>query len=114
MKPDERHPLLISGQSAVLLIFMPPERADHQLKALLTALATSIQAHFGGQIRVLKIDEVNHADVVRSFTITHTPAFVLVRLGVELWRQESMPNEPALIQLIQLLLQNEYQNQPVD
>ncbi|MFD2935177.1 thioredoxin domain-containing protein [Spirosoma flavum] len=107
MKPDERHPILISGQSAVLLIFMPPERADHQLKALLTALATSVQAHFGLQIRVLKIDELNHADVVRSFAITHTPSFVLVRMGVELWRQESLPNEPALILLIQRLLHTE-------
>jgi len=104
MKPDERHPLLISGQSAVLLIFMPPERANPQLKVLLTALATSIQAHFGSQIRVLKIDQINHADVVRSFAITHTPAFVLVRLGVELWRQESLSNEPALIVSIQSLL----------
>ncbi len=104
MKPDERHPVLIPGQSAVLLIFMPPERADHQPKALLTALANSIQAHFGSQIRVLKLDDINHADVVRSFTITHTPAFVLVRLGVELWRQESLSNEPALIRQIQGLL----------
>jgi len=107
MKPDERHPLLISGQSAVLLMFMPPERADHQLKSLLTTLATAIQAHFGAQIQVLKIDEINHADVVRSFAITHTPSFVLVHLGVELWRQESLPNESALILQIQRLLHTE-------
>ncbi|MBC7919867.1 MAG: thioredoxin family protein [Ferruginibacter sp.] len=101
MKLDDPHSPLIPAQSAVLLVFMPPERADRQQWASLVALSDSLQAHLGGLLRVLRIDKVNHPDVVRSFDITHTPAFVLVRQGIELWRQVGMSDEATLIVLIQ-------------
>ncbi|MDB5241135.1 MAG: hypothetical protein JWP57_1760 [Spirosoma sp.] len=97
-------PILIPPKSAVLLIFMPPERLDKQRRASLVAFAYSLQQHLDNRIRVLRIDETHHPEVVRSFYITETPAFVLVRQGVEVWRQVGTPNEEMFIQLAQRLL----------
>lgn len=105
MKPDDPYPALRSAQSAVLLIFfMPSALANRQQRALLTALADSIQTQLGGLLRILRIDEANHPDVVQSFAITQTPAFILVRRGIELWRQEGLSDEATLVKLIQDLL----------
>lgn len=101
---DYSYPILIPAKSAVLLIFMPSERLDRQRRASLVALANSLQQQLGNRVRVLRIDEANHPDVVRSFDITETPAFVLVQQGVELWRQVGTPNEEMLSQLSQQLL----------
>lgn len=105
MKLEHPHPVLITAKSAVLLIFfMPSELANRQQRAFLTALADSLQEYFGKQLRVLRIDEATHPDVVQSFAITQTPAFVLVRRGIELWRQVGMSDEITLVLLIQDLL----------
>ncbi|MDB5243551.1 MAG: hypothetical protein JWP57_4176 [Spirosoma sp.] len=105
MKPDDPYPVLRSAQSAVLLIFfMPSAGTNHSQRALLTAFADSLQAHLGCLLRVLRINEANHPDVVKSFAITQTPAFVLVRRGIELWRQEGLSDQATLVELIQNLL----------
>ncbi|NID13478.1 thioredoxin family protein [Fibrivirga algicola] len=92
---------LRSAQSAVLLIFfMPANLNTHPHRALLTALAESIQAQFGSHLRVLQIDEVENPDVMSSFGITETPTFVLVKQGVELWRQVGICTEKVLVSLI--------------
>ncbi|GAB4044120.1 thioredoxin family protein [Spirosoma jeollabukense] len=101
MMPDYSYPILIPAKSAVLLIFMP---LDRQRRTSIVALANSLQQQLGSRVRVLRIDEANHPDVVRSFDITATPAFVLVQQGVELWRQVGTPNEEMLTQLSQQLL----------
>lgn len=102
MKPDDMHPVLRSPQSAVLLIFfMPSGLANRPQRVLLTALADSLQEQLGGLLRILRIDEANHPDVVQSFAITQTPAFVLVRRGIELWRHEALSDESILVGLIQ-------------
>ncbi|MCY7359420.1 MAG: thioredoxin [Rudanella sp.] len=80
----------------VRLIFMPPARTAHSQRATLTALAQSLQKHLGSQVRVLRIDEATHPEVVQSFGIVQTPAFVLVRQGVEIWWQEGIPDEATL------------------
>lgn len=106
IKSDDPYPVLLTAPSAVLLIFfMPSERGTNRpQRILLTALADSLQVHFGGLLRVLRIDEANHPDVVQSFAITQTPAFVLVRRGIELWRQEGLSDEVTLVLLIEKLL----------
>ena len=105
MKSDDPYPVLRSAQSAVLLIFfMPSTLANQQQRALLTALADSLQAQLGGLLRILRIDETNHPDVVQSFAFAQAPSFVLVRRGVELWRQEGLSDEATLVGLIQDLL----------
>lgn len=104
-KLEDPHPVLVTTQLAVLLIFfMPSELANRQQRVFLTALADSLQEHCGKQLRVLRINEVNHPDVVQSFAITQTPTFVLVRRGIELWRQEGMSDKAMLVGLIQRLL----------
>ena len=105
MKPDDPYPVLRSAQSAVLLIFfMPSGLANRPQRVLLTALADSLQEQLGGLLRILRIDEADHPDVVQSFAITRTPAFVLVRRGIELWRQEGLSDESKLVEQIQDLL----------
>lgn len=63
-------------------------------------LATSLQAHFGTLLRVLRIDEAENPDVVTSFDITETPTFVLVKHGVELGRQVGLSAEELLVGMI--------------
>lgn len=105
MNPNDSYPVMRSAQLAVLLIFfMPSTLANRQQRALLTDLADSLQAQLGGLLRILRIDKTNHPDVVQSFAITQTPAFVLVRRGIELWRQEGLSDEATLVGLIQSLL----------
>ncbi|MBD2756520.1 thioredoxin family protein [Spirosoma validum] len=105
MKPDDPHPVLLSAQSAVLLIFfMPSDSINLPQRALLTALADSLQAQLGSLVRVLRIDEADHPDVVQSFAITLMPAFVLVQRGIELWRQQGLADERTLVDLIRRLL----------
>lgn len=95
------YPVLRSAQSAVLLIFfMPANRLNHPHRAVLSALADSVQAQFGSLLRVLQIDEVNNPDVVTSFGITETPTFVLLKQGVELWRQVGVCAEELLVGMI--------------
>lgn len=105
MNPDDPHPVLLAARSVVLLIFfMPSELANRQQRAVLTALADSMQTQLGSLVRVLRIDEASHPDVVQTFAITQLPAFVLLRRGVELWRQQGLSDEATLVGLIRELL----------
>lgn len=105
MNPDHPHPVLLTARSAVLLIFfMPSDRINRPERVVLTALANSMQAQLGSLVRVLRIDEANHPDVVQTFAITQLPAFVLLRRGVELWRQQGLSDEATLVGLIRGLL----------
>ena len=47
---------------------------------------------------VLKADEATHPTVVRSFLPAQLPACVLVRQGVEFWRQLSLPADETTLQ----------------
>lgn len=104
MKLDDSPPILIPGKSTVLLIFMPSEQVNRQQRAALLTLADWLQKHLGDLARVLKIDKGTYPDVVQSFDITYTPTFVLVRQGIELWRQVGMPDEATLANLSKRLL----------
>lgn len=105
MKPDAPRLVLPLATSALLLIFFTPsEAAGRSQLARLTALADSVQTQLGSLVRVLRIDEVDHPDVLQSFAITQLPAFVLVRRGGELWRQQGPTDETTLVELIRELL----------
>ena len=104
MKRDDPHPILIPARSAVLLVFTSPDRTDRRLQASLADMTLSLQTLVGDTVRILKIDEAAHPEVVQSFGITQTPAFVLVRQGIELWRQVGMPDKETTGQLTQQLL----------
>jgi thioredoxin-like negative regulator of GroEL len=113
MNPDDPKPILLTARSAVLLIFFMPVNSINRLeRAELTALADSLQRQLGSLVRVLRIDEATHPDVVQSFAITQMPAFVLLRRGVELWRQQGLSDETTLVGLIrELLTANSVKNQ---
>jgi hypothetical protein len=104
-KPANPSPVALAAHSAVLLVFfMPPALTNQSERALLLTLANQLQVQLNGLVRVLRIDGNNHSDVIRSFAITHTPAFVLVRGGVELWRQESLSEAVSIVSIIKDLL----------
>jgi hypothetical protein len=105
MNTDDPHPVLSTAPWAVLLVFfMPPELVNREQRAELTTLADSIQTQLGSLVRVLRVDETSHPDVMQSFAITQTPAFVLIRRGVELWRQQGLSDDVTLVALIRRLL----------
>ncbi|MGM9510540.1 thioredoxin family protein [Larkinella sp. GY13] len=93
MNFKDPYPVQTPARLAVLLLFMPSERTDRIQQAWLRTLADSLQHQLSSQVQVLKIDELAHQDVFRSFDITQTPSFVLVQRGIELWRQVGMPQE---------------------
>lgn len=79
---------------AVLLVLLPAARTG-QLPT--TAQLDDLQRQLGPAVRVLRIDEATHPAVVRSFAVTQLPACVLVREGIELWRQAGWPDNEALV-----------------
>ncbi len=93
MKTTNVSPILVPAKAAVLLVFLPPAPLQ---RAALKKLVNSLQYFLDGSLRILQLDEAIHPEVIRSFTITHLPAFVLVRQGVELWRHEGMPDDTTL------------------
>jgi thioredoxin-like negative regulator of GroEL len=101
MKLNDTPPILIPAKSAVLLVFLPPDR---QQRAALTILINSLHGFLDGSLRILKIDETTHPEVVQSFDISRLPAFVLVRQGIELWRHEGHADEATLSAVSQRLL----------
>jgi thioredoxin-like negative regulator of GroEL len=96
MKFNTLSPLLIPAKSAVMLVFLPPASSPDllQQRTILSQLIEALQQQFDGRVRLLKIDETTHPEVVRSFSVNAFPTFVLVQQGVELWRQEGLsPDE---------------------
>ena len=85
---------------------MPANLTNHPQRTLLTTLANSLQAQFGTLLRVLQIDDTDNPDVVTSFGITDTPTFVLVKQGVELWRQVGLRAEESLGSMIRQQIAN--------
>lgn len=86
------------SEAAVLLVLLPLASGAGQV-ATYAALHT-LQQQLGAAIRVLCVDEAAHPDVVRSFDGQGLPAWVLMRHGVELWRQPGMPSNTATVALI--------------
>jgi len=91
-----------TADPAVLLVLLPPAAsgADRQARAATHTALGALQRKLGSAIRVLKIDEASNPTVVRSFGATQLPAFVLVRKGVELWRQQGLPEGEAIVPLL--------------
>lgn len=85
-------PRLPATDVAVLLVLLPLAAGSAQLgQAGTQAMLDKLQYRLGPAIRVLVVDEENDPDVVRSFRVAALPAFLLVRQGLELWRQPGLP-----------------------
>jgi hypothetical protein len=79
---------------AVLLVLVPAGRAGQPPTP---AQLAKLQLRLGPAVRVLCIEEASHPTVVRSFAVAQLPACVLVREGVELWRQPGWPESDVLV-----------------
>lgn len=87
---------LLPVHPAMLLVLLPivgPGARQKTLshRATTNLLLQSLQLELGAAIRVLKVDEGIHPGVVHAFDGRGVPAFVLLRDGAELWRQQGLP-----------------------
>ena len=92
MEANLINPVIIPAHAAVLLCFMPDvsvrqQAAEHPT---LNAVMSQLQKRLPPSVRMLRIDEAAHPEVVKSFNVIELPAFVLVRQGVEQWRREGV------------------------
>jgi hypothetical protein len=96
-----RHSLMsclpIASDAAVLLVLLPLPAGQ----AAPAPTLHHLQQCLGPAVRVLAIDEASHPAVVRSFGTPELPACVLMRQGVELWRQPGLPSPEALLATLQ-------------
>ncbi len=86
-----------AAEAAVLLVLLPWEGTARQVRAATLAALQALQQRLGAAIRVLTVDEVSHPAVVRSFDGRGVPAFVLMRQGRELWRQQGLPEGEFIV-----------------
>ena len=86
----------LPADAATLLVLVPPVGTAPQVRAATLAALAALQRELGAAIRVLVVDEGSHPVVVRTFYATDLPCFVLMRQGVELWRQGGLPEGEAI------------------
>jgi thioredoxin-like negative regulator of GroEL len=86
--------------AAVLLVLLPGADDQNQPSGSVQTLVNYLQDRLHLTIRVLKIDATTHPAVVQSFQPRQLPAFVLVRQGVELWRQQGQAEGEATAMLV--------------
>jgi hypothetical protein len=89
----------------MLLVLLPTVGPDPQQETPLARTATNLllqglQAELGTAIRVLKVDETSYPAVVRAFDGRGAPAFVLLRDGAELYRQQGLPDGALMASLL--------------
>jgi thioredoxin-like negative regulator of GroEL len=63
-------------------------------------LLKSLQLELGAAIRVLKVDAASHPAIVRAFDSHGLPAFVLLRDGAGLYRQQGLPEGTPMVALL--------------
>ena len=87
---------------AVLLVLLPTAVSGEarQGRAATLARLSQLQRELGTAIQVLRIDEASYPAVVQSFDGRGLPAFVLTRRGVELWRQQGLPDAVGIAALL--------------
>ncbi|AUD04269.1 thioredoxin domain-containing protein [Spirosoma pollinicola] len=83
-------PILIPAKTAVLLAFLPSASREN---GAVSKLVDTLQQYLGEAIKILKIDETLHPDVVQSFSVDKFPTYILVQQGIELWRHEGPSDE---------------------
>ncbi|AIZ63695.1 hypothetical protein PK28_08305 [Hymenobacter sp. DG25B] len=102
MTVSQSQPLPSSPDAPVLLVLLPPalNSEGKQTAATITTSLDQLQGQLGTAIRVLKIDGASHPAVVSSFHASQLPSFVLVRRGIELWRQQGLPEGDTIVPML--------------
>jgi hypothetical protein len=90
-------PSSLTASAAVLLVLLPPVGTAQPVRVATLAALQALQQRLGSTIRVLTVDEGTYPVVVRSFAPVDLPAFVLVQRGVELWRQQGLPEGETIV-----------------
>ena len=99
--PSPSAPPAPSVDAVVLLVLLPDGVVGvGARKPPSFAGLPALQHQLGTAIRVLIITETSHSAVVHSFHATDLPAFVLMRQGVELWRQRGLPEGDGIAVLL--------------
>ena len=96
---------LLPAHPAMLLVLLPTVGSGVRQVSPLARTATNhllhgLQLRLGSAIRVLKVDQSTHPAVVHAFEGQGVPAFVLLRDGAELWRQQGLPEGEMMAELL--------------
>ncbi len=96
---------LLPVHPAMLLVLLPTvgpgeKQETPQARTATNLMLQGLQTALGAAIRVLKVDEATHPGVVRAFDGRGVPAFVLLRDGAELWRQQGLPEGKPMAALL--------------
>jgi thioredoxin-like negative regulator of GroEL len=87
---------LLPVHAAMLLVLLPTvgpgaKQETQPVRTATNLLLQGLQLELGAAVRVLKVDEASHPGVVQAFDGRGVPAFVLLRDGEELYRQQGLP-----------------------
>lgn len=96
---------ILPTHPAMLLVMLPTVGPGTKQESLLVRTATNLmlknlQRELGTAIHVLKVDAGTHPAVVHAFDGQGVPAFVLLRDGAELWRQQGLPEGKPMAALL--------------
>lgn len=89
----------------MLLVLLPTVGPGARQETQLTRTTTNLmlkalQLQLGAAVRVLTVDEASHRAVVHAFGGRGVPAFVLLRDGEELYRQQGLPEGAPMAALL--------------
>ncbi|GAA4452139.1 hypothetical protein GCM10023189_15090 [Nibrella saemangeumensis] len=90
-------PLFIPPKTAVLLVFMPRVSS---LSLDVELLLERVGAVLGDAVKITRVDESTHPEVVNSFGVRMLPSFVLIMQGNEIWRHTGSIEGSELLQLL--------------
>ncbi|GAB3321174.1 hypothetical protein GCM10027299_15290 [Larkinella ripae] len=94
------HPLIVPAKTAVLLVFVPTVPTQP-----ISQLLERVRAEVGDCVRITRVDQLMHPEVVRSFGVQQLPSFVLLKQGIEIWRHMGLLNSAELSRLLTERLQ---------
>lgn len=80
-------PLIVPAKTAVLLVFVPHVPTQ---RVVVNQLLERVGAELGDFVRITRVDQVVHPEVVKSFGVQQLPAFVLLKQGAEIWRYNGL------------------------
>ena len=104
MFPATIRPLL-PAHAAMLLVLLPAvgpgtKQETQPVRTATNMLLRGLQAELGAAVRVLKVDEDSHPAVLHAFDGRGLPAFVLLRDGEEVYRQQGLPEGTPMAALL--------------
>ena len=96
---------LLPTHAAMLLVLLPTvgtgaKQETQPARTATNLLLKELQLQLGAAIHILKVDAASHPVVMHAFDGRGLPAFVLLRDGEELWRQQGLPEGEPMAALL--------------